>query len=269
MFAAPLQLDYYGVVSSAADSNMLKMAQDIFFTQLSSIDNLSIADRRPDISSISRTVPDTSSTTDSKVIFYAEINEDKIEEATIAWKCSFNAKRVSDGKLYSKNETYDSYYKILTNARASIEELLAPLYITTAPLSEKTITQNQSINPEILSGTWSGEPGSDKIVILRGGRGFIIFKNGATMNISVQIEDSNENSSLVKIKQVGKSNASFFPELSRETALAAAQSAPPIEWNFTLSSQNILSGSKKTLIRSSPQSESVVNGTQKVTWTKK
>ena len=38
---------------------------------------------------------------------------------------------------------------------------------------------------EFLSGTWGGEDTIDKIVIMRGGRGFVIFKNGSSMNITV------------------------------------------------------------------------------------
>ena len=35
---------------------------------------------------------------------------------------------------------------------------------------------------ETLAGTWTGEALVDKVIILRGGNGFVIFKNGASMN---------------------------------------------------------------------------------------
>ena len=100
-----------------------------------------------------------------------------------------------------------------------------------------------------LSGIWSGEPFTDKIVILRGGRDFIIFKNGATMNISVSAEENSEHGSLIKIRQIGKPNASFYPELPREIALSVAPNASPIEWNFTMNDENALSGTKTTLLQ--------------------
>ena len=66
---------------------------------------------------------------------------------------------------------------------------------------------------DTLAGTWTGDTLIDKIVILRGGKGFVIFKNGASMNIVISI-----NGSSVTVIQKGRSNASFYPELSRELA---------------------------------------------------
>lgn len=247
---------------------MLKMAQDLFYTQLNSIDNLAIMDKRPDLSSVSSKLPDISSTPRSKIVFYAEIKEERTGEQDVKWNCSFNAKRLQDGKVYSTVKIYDSYYKMLTGARDSIDELLQPLKQNTESTSLKN-SENFSdseavskINIENLSGNWTGEPYADKIVILRGGRGFIIFKNGATMNIQVSISDSN-----IKIKQVGKSNASFFPEFSRETALKAAVSAPPAEWIFKMDGESTLRGTKNTLIMPD-SSSSPVQGKIKSVWTK-
>lgn len=249
------------------------MAQDIFFTQLNAIDNLKVMDKRPDIGSVSTKIPDTSSSGNSKVIFYAEILEEKTISDNITWKCRFNAKTQSDGKIYSKQENYDSYYKILVNAKTSIEELLSPLKQQVIHLSEseaETLSSKKvTIDLESLSGTWGGEPFTDKIVILRGGRGFIIYKNGATMNISVSLEYDANNNQEIKIKQVGKSNASFYPALSRETALTAAANAQPIEWHLKTAGDGRLEGTKNTLIKSNSVPETVENGTEKVLWTKK
>ncbi len=270
--AAPLQIDYYGVVTSSSDLNMSKMAQDIFYTQLNSIDNLKILDKRPDVGSASRSLPDTSSSGSSKVVFYAEISEERIDKSNVIWNCRFNAKTPFDGKIYSKQDKYDSYYKILTNAKTSIEELLFPLRQIAAKVPEETtITANPgaAFSLESLAGTWSGEPHTDKIVILRGGRGFIIYKNGATMNISLSIVNGKDGKKEILIRQVGKSNASFYPELSRDTALSAAASAPPIEWRLNSTVDGTLTGIKKTLIKSNSTPETVESGTQKVNWIKK
>ena len=204
--AAPLQIDYYGVVTSSSDLNMSKMAQDIFYTQLNSIDNLKILDKRPDVGSASRSLPDTSSSGSSKVVFYAEISEERIDESNVIWNCRFNAKTPFDGKIYSKQDKYDSYYKILTNAKTSIEELLFPLRQIAAKVPEEApISANPgaSFSLESLAGTWSGEPHTDTIVILRGGRGFIIYKNGATMNISLSIVNGKDGKKEILIRQVG------------------------------------------------------------------
>ena len=113
------------------------------------------------------------------------------------------------------------------------------------------------VDIESLAGTWGGEPYADKIIILRGGRGFVIFKNGATMNIKITVKKASiagKNTSL-EISQVGKSNASFFPELPREQALACAARAAPITWNFALTSQDTLEGIKNTVIQTNDGTE--------------
>ena len=58
LFAVPLQVDYYGVVTSSADTSMLKMAQDVFFTQLNSIDNLSVLIKDLILAKFYLTLPD-------------------------------------------------------------------------------------------------------------------------------------------------------------------------------------------------------------------
>lgn len=273
MSAAPLQIDYYGVVSTSQDVNMLKIAQDLFYTQLNSIDNLSISDRRPDTSTVSKTPPDLSMYS-SRALFYAEITETKTNDSETTWNCVFNMATPSDGKIYSSTKFYNSYYKMLTSAKETIEDLVAPLKARfsaqdsvkdTFPgiSSTGTASAQTGIEAESLSGTWGGEPYADKIVILRGGRGFIIFKNGATMNISVSVSGNQ-----VVVRQTGKSNASFFPELSRETALTAAASAPPIEWNFTVQDSSTLTGTKSTLVKTNSDPESAALGTENVTWTR-
>lgn len=277
LFATPLQLDYYGVISSSADSNMLKMAQDFFFTQINAIDGVSVQDKRQNPGTVLTSVPDTSSTHAPKIAFYAEISEDKKDESAVFWNCIFFAGLADSlgGTTYQKSKNYDSYYKMLTNSKDTIHELLDAIKIKTSEngslsaSSKNSAFAQKSFNIEKLSGIWSGEPFTDKIVILRGGRGFIIFKNGATMNISVSAEENSEHGSLIKIRQIGKPNASFYPELPREIALSVAPNASPIEWNFTMNDENALSGTKTTLLQDDSKAEKVKAGNQSVTWYKK
>ncbi len=271
--ASPLQIEYYGVVSTSSDVNMMKMAQDFFYTQLTSIDGLSVSDKRSDISSVSATIPDTSNASLNKFSFYAQITEDKKGENSIFWNCAFVLIKTETGVIFQKNKTYETYYKMLTNAKETIEDFLTPFILKNENSSKEDSVQiaqkNSSINIEDLSGSWTGEPYTDKILILRGGRGFIILKNGATMNISVSIIQDSSGENLIKIKQSGKANASFFPELSRELALKEAPSAPPVEWTFVKTADDTLSGTKKTLVESGTDSSSVQLKELKTTWHKK
>ena len=99
---------------------------------------------------------------------------------------------------------------------------------------------------------------------MRGGRGFVIFNNGASMNITVELsgEDADKQ---VLITQKGNSNASFYPELQRTAALSAAVSAEPIKWTLTLVNGNTLKGIKDTLL---PEGNGYKAGTINVIWTR-
>lgn len=275
IYSVPLKVEYYGVVSVSSDSNMTKMAQDIFFTQLKSIDYISVEDKRPDISKASKSIPNFIQNNETHLVFYAEIEElfDSDNNQRI-WNCKFNAMNPEDEIIHTKTEVYDSYYKILSGARFAIENVISDFQPKDKSSKSENSTKSQvktfngNIDIESLAGTWYGEPYTDKIMILRGGRGFIIFKNGATMNIKITVKktDSKGNVSEIEISQIGKSNASFFPELPRQTALNVASAAPTIVWNFTIDS-GILSGTKKTLITTDNEI-GAKEGLLETTWSK-
>ena len=123
--------------------------------------------------------------------------------------------------------------------------------------------KNSSVTIEILAGTWTGEKNISKIVILRGGRGFIIFTNGASMNINVSIDEN----SFIHIKQTSSSNASFYPELPRKNALEIAPFAKPIEWILQYNDDDSLSGIKNTITLN--QNQDPVQTEIKVLWARK
>ncbi len=266
----PVQIDYYGVLSQSDDQNMLKMAQDIFFTQLKSIDNAAIDDKRSDLSVTMTELPSFPAT--SHFIFYAELRESPADAITRGWECTFNILDTKDSKTVSKTQTYESYYSILVSSKTTIEELLSQATQSSEQKSRPDIPKDSSytVNLDSLAGNWSGEPYTDKIVILRGGRGFVIFKNGASMNISVTVNglDQKGNIKALKIRQTGRPNASFFPSLPRETALNYAAHAKPIEWELTLVSPDTLKGTKKTAVFSA-SANSAVEGTEEIIWSRK
>ena len=100
---------------------------------------------------------------------------------------------------------------------------------------------------------------------MRGGRGFVIFKNGSSMNITVEIKSDGSSQNII-ITQNGKANASFFPELPREVALKEAVNADPVKWILTLDDDDTLSGIKSTLILNDGVA---INGTMNVVWKRK
>lgn len=264
-FAQNYNIDYYGIVSSDIDSNMSKMTSDLYYTQLSEINNFSVTDKRTN--TILTSIPTNDIFSDNVLSFYTVITKNPDSEK---WITTINVFDKSKQELHSKQKEYDSFYKILMESKNTLKETIKQLIendsnvIRTSTNEQKVVfteNDNSVFSTENLSGTWSGEENVDKIVILRGGRGFVIFKNGASMNISVEINSSNE----IIITQKGRSNASFYTELPRNIALNAALSDTPISWKLKLIDNNILQGTKYTLL---PDGDNFKNGSIEIRWTK-
>lgn len=265
-FAEDFTIDYYGVVSTEIDANMSKMTSDLYYTQLSEINNFSVTDKRD--GSVLTQIPDSSTLSNFALSFYTEIKKDVALDKWITVICVVDK---ANQEIHSKEKIYDSYYKILMESKNELKETIKQL-IENDTGNRKTITQSQNVNfnttetqiasTEVLAGTWiggNGEENIEKIVILRGGRGFVIFKNGASMNIAVELTEQNK----IIVTQKGKGNASFYPELPRNVALNAALTAEPIQWTLTLQNENILNGTKNTLL---PDGEDYKTGSVKISW---
>ncbi|AEE16940.1 TP0183 family DNA metabolism protein [Treponema brennaborense] len=234
----PSEVDFYAIVADVADGGKIAMTQDLFYTQLMSFNGITVTDKRK-----TRYQDAADELRPDALAFHAEIKESEAE-----WECTLYMDFPAEGKTVSVSNTYDSYYKILTEAKTTLQTLFSDLAAavtdTSAAATDTSSARRDAIVPTLegISGTWSGEENINKIVILRGGRGFVIFRNGASMNISVEIKNGQ-----VICTQTGKSNASFFPDMPREIALVAALNAEPIAWTLSLTENGTLSGIKKTL----------------------
>ncbi|MDR3311890.1 MAG: hypothetical protein LBS64_02005 [Spirochaetaceae bacterium] len=241
----PKTLEVYGAVTDTQDTDVVNMAQDLFFTQLMSLDGYTIIDSR----GIAYSDAVFASSGDRDVIlFYPEISQ-----SGAGWQCTLHAKVPARKTEAAVSNHYDTYYKVLTDARSSLQAVLQSLEsqagsdasVTPDVAFQETLDSPGGLAPtlESLAGSWHGELLTDKIIILRGGRGFVIFKNGATMNVSVQIDGAS-----VVITQMSKANASFFPEMPRDSALLVAQAnPPPILWRFQMDNPARMSGTKRTV----------------------
>lgn len=193
------------------------------------------------------------------IICYIEINKQKNQEGK--WISKIHIKEPNN-TLNTIEKEFDSYYKILMESKYVIPEIFnfneEKKDITPSKIAKETVST------ESIAGTWNGEESINKIVIMRGGRGFIIFKNGASMNIIVSTKII-DNNTYINIKQNGSSNASYFPELPRKTALEIAPNAKPIEWNLILKNDSTLEGSKNTI---SLNDNTIQDAKISVTWNK-
>ncbi|MBP5358182.1 MAG: hypothetical protein J6Y69_03230 [Treponema sp.] len=246
---------FYATVSSSDDTNMLTMTTDLFYTQLQNMNGYSVIDCR-------NTPYNENAEKKGDIIFYAEIQEEDGQ-----WSCTLHAATGNPLKTVQETRSYASYYKILLDAKASLDSILSKLYqddnATQAKDQVEAASGSGSASLDSLAGTWTGEQLIDKVIILRGGKGFVIFKNGASMTISVSIKGNN-----VSVVQQGRSNASFYPEIARELALKNAATASPISWSLTLMGESTLKGTKTTLVEDKSSSSGIAIGSIEVQWTK-
>jgi len=267
-FSQNYNIDYYGVVSKEIDANMAKMTSDLYYTQLSEISNFSISDKRPD--TYLTEVPDFQNFSTQNLSFYTVIQKDTNSDS---WITTYHVVDRLNNEEHKKRKQYDSFYKILMESKNILKETIknliendnSPETLKNSNTPEPFTNKPVLTSTEILSGTWTGEDNINKIVILRGGRGFIIFNNGASMNVTINI--SEEDPTQIIVSQNGKANASFYTELPRSIALKAALSASPIKWIFKALDNNTLIGNKETLIPNSDNSD-YTSGLIEVKWQK-
>lgn len=263
VFSQSYNIDYYGIVSTEIDSNMAKMTSDLYYTQLTEINNFNISDKRTDVSMAAAPDPDFFSSTN--LSFYTTITKNPSNDT---WTTTYHVVDKQKNEIHSKQKIYDSFYKILMESKNILKETIKNLIenegtsLGSSQNNDSFSNKSQSLaSTEELSGTWQGEENINKIVILRGGRGFVIFKNGASMNVTVSLNEQSE----IVVTQNGRTNASFYPELPRNIALQAAISAEPVTWILTMINENTLKGKKNTLIT---DGESYKQGDYEVIWNK-
>ena len=264
--AQSYSIDYYGIVSTEIDANMSKMTSDLYYTQLSEINNFSVSDKRTTPNLTER--PDSSVFADGKLSFFTFITKDQSSDK---WITTYYVVDKTKNEEHSKKKVYDSFYKILMEPKDVLKDTIKQLIendtsstAITASIQKPSASGSSITSTEELSGTWGGEETINKIVIMRGGRGFVIFNNGASMNVTVELSGSDGNKKVV-ITQKANANASFYPELNRAAALSAAVSAKPIKWTLALTDNNTLKGIKDTLL---PDGDNYKEGSVNVTWTR-
>ncbi len=229
----------YGTSIDSNDASKVQVSADLFYSQLQLSDDFTLYDRRSTV--YSADVLDVHKNTND-VLFYNEIIENEDMWSTSLHLVDFS----TDKEVFVKYE-YSEYYRILIDAKDVLNELIEKYKASYTGLdSSSNIEPSVNSTPSSITvtnlfGTWYGEEHVDKIVILRGGKGFVIFENGASMNISVSVDGST-----FLARQESQSNASFFPELPREVALVKALDGSLIEWELTIENENSLSGVKHT-----------------------
>lgn len=258
-----IALDFYGIASKDAEKNMLSMTENLYFTQLKEM-NISVTDKRTntfsDLYFESPSFIFQEKSTESQA-FYAVIK--KLPDSK--WECKIFLSNPSTNETKTSTKIYDSYYKIMMESKPVLNDIFSDLISGTSAPKKAETTSSSEFSLEMLSGTWTGESSLSKIVILRGGRGFVIFKNGASMNINAKILNDQDNKKYIVIQQTGNNNASYFPELDRKVALDLALNAEPITWTLYPDGNGNLTGTKNSFLQ---KNNEIIWGSSKVFWKK-
>lgn len=252
---------FFATSTSTPDDPTIKLTENLFYTQFQT-ENLPVTDMRPwyltDFTMGFVDIPDLSNT---DILFGLELQKE-----SNGWICRMNLLQCDEETPVCYENTYESYYKILMDAKNLISQVIDHQKTTTAKADGETVHPDKPVSAgaftlDALAGTWKGESLIDKIIILRSGRGFVIFNNGASMNISITLKGNT-----LEAVQTGKPNASFFPDLPREVALAEATRAEPVAWSLSLHDADTLSGTKTTLLPAEDDSKNAERRSVSVTW---
>ena len=184
----------------------------------------------------------------------------------ITLELSLKARGAKDTRFVSR--VYENQNKLMLGTRLLVRELFdsspapaaqdVPRLASAAPLEPSPVGQAESeesafdfdaislndvASVDALAGSWNGERGIEKIMILRGGRGAAVFSSGFSLMLSLSIEDGE-----LVVVQRGSSSPLQFVDLPDPVAEKAAEQAPPIEWHFRISDDgNILAGLKSSV----------------------
>ncbi|MCD1654609.1 hypothetical protein K7J14_07815 [Treponema zuelzerae] len=96
-----------------------------------------------------------------------------------------------------------------------------------APKQDEPYSLKKVTDLDSLSGSWQGESGIEKIMILRGGRGVAVLESGISISLEL-IRGENE----LIIRQKGSVHIRQFLDLPDAVARQAVSIVPPLEWRF-------------------------------------
>ena len=143
------------------------------------------------------------------------------------------------------SKVYDNINKILLDSRLLVFNLFdfsVPLeqLARSLPQTEQNTEFGYIDTVDSLAGSWKGEQGLDRVMILRGGRGMAVFSSGVSVSLDLKIDNG-----YLLVTQKGSLQPRQFLNLPDEIARQAVQKTNPPQWRFLVSpDKKILSGTK-------------------------
>ncbi len=245
----------YSLTSEAVGENVTRTVNDLVFSFIKEVRTYRIIDMRSDVLPSDLRVLDG-----TDYLFYGTLTgvSDGIRLELVLKGGPFAVTRLI-------SRVYENSNRILLESRMLVRDLFDQSVALPDPLDMPSVPGDKSVavptvvsapvagparelvavrSLDSLAGSWRGEEGIEKVMLLRGGRGVAILFSG----ISIPLELSLSAGDLV-IRQKGMANPRQFMDLSDSVAKQAATIAPPLEWRFLITTdQKTLSGIKKTVI---------------------
>jgi len=263
----------YSLTSNDVGEHIAKTVDDLVFSFVKELRNYSVIDMRRDLPPRDLSVPDG-----TDYIFYGNMTSqrDGIKLELVLKGGPFGVTRLL-------SRVYENSNLILLESRLLVRDIFdqsialpdplpadasgATGVSAVSPVAGDTPRELRAVsNIDSLAGSWQGEDGIDKIMLLRGGRGVAVLSSGVSISLEVILSGDD-----LVIRQKGAANPRQFSDLPDPVARQAANVAPPLEWRFMITpDQKVLSGTKKhvTIKNDGKNILTMENAVTLVSWTR-
>lgn len=269
----------YSLTSNDVGEHIAKTVDDLVFSFVKELRNYSVIDMRRDQPPRDLSVPDG-----TDYIFYGNMTSqrDGIKLELVLKGGPFGVTRLL-------SRVYENSNLILLESRLLVRDIFDQSVALPDPLPAPAIGADSRIekpvtgvggvsggeslrelravsNIDSLAGSWRGEDGIEKVMLLRGGRGVAVLSSGVSISLEVILSGDD-----LVVRQKGAANPRQFSDLPDPVARQAANIAPPLEWRFMITpDQKILSGTKKhvTIKNDGKNILTMENAVTLVSWTR-
>ena len=234
LFAVP-KVAVYQLQAPTMNEQTVQTVDNLVFSFIKELKTYTIFDLR------AQPVP-TSFPVDISVdyIFYGVL-----KEAPDGIKLELVLKGKEDQVTRMISKVYDNINKILLDSRLLVLNLFDFSVrlegLADSSPQEQRITEFEHIETvDSLAGSWKGEQGLERVMILRGGRGMAVFSSGVSVSLELKIDNG-----YLLVTQKGTLQPRQFLNLPDAIAQQAVQKINPPQWRFLVSAdKKILSGTK-------------------------
>ena len=126
---------------------MAKMTSDLYFTQLSEINNFSVEDKRE--SPLLEKIPDIETFSENSLSFFVSISKNEIDDS---WLVTFHMVDKKNDEEHIKKKYYASFYKILMESKNELKETIKQLIENDKESSIQITTQKIQKKKQYVSG---------------------------------------------------------------------------------------------------------------------